>query len=156
MKARTGTRMRSATGILAALAATAFLGASASAGQPGHWTQITHMHSGGKANLGLARGKDGTLHVLWAGPARAPFTAISDTPISPSGQAGRPQTVIAGWNSIQAPAAVAARDGSVHVLVSGQKVLATGDPYAGLNEVVGPGSWKLGPKAFGKIGRAHV
>ena len=150
MKARTGTRIRSATGILAALGATALLGASASAGQPGRWTQITHAHVGARANLGLARGGDGTLHVLWAGPARPPFTAISDTPISPSGQAGRPQTVISGWNSVQPPAAAAARDGSIHVVVSGQKVNSNTDPLSGLNEAVGPGSWKLGPQAFGR------
>ena len=113
------------------------------------WTQITHATSGAKANLGLARGKDGTLHVLWAGPARPPNTALFDTSISPAGKVGRAQTVLSGWNSIQSPAAVAGADGSIHALVSGQKVLSTSDPYAGLNEAVGPGSWSLGPHAFG-------
>lgn len=128
----------------------AVFAAAAPAGPPGRWTQITHAHNGARANLGLARGKDGTLHVLWAGPARGPFTAIYDTPVSPSGAVGKPRPVVSGWNSVQPPAAVAAPDGSIHALISGQKVLTNTDPYAGLNEVVGPGSWRLGQKAFGR------
>jgi hypothetical protein len=49
----------------------------------------------------------------------------------------------------QPPAGVAAPDGSIHALISGQKVLANTDPYGGLNEAVGPGSWSLGSHAFG-------
>ena len=78
-----------------------------------------------------------------------PVTAITDTQISPAGVAGQKSAVVSGWNSVQRPAAVAAADGSIHVLISGQKVLATTDPYAGLNEAVGPGSWSLGAHAFG-------
>jgi hypothetical protein len=44
---------------------------------------------------------------------------------------------------------VTAPDGSIHVVVSGQKVSSSTDPFAGLNEVVGPASWKLGAHAFG-------
>ena len=42
-----------------------------------------------------------------------------------------------------------APDGSIHALVSGQRVNSNTDPNAGLNEVVGPGSWALGARAFG-------
>jgi hypothetical protein len=132
------------------LAGLSVLAASAAAGPPGRWTQITHAHNGAKSNLGLARGKDGVLHVLWSGPARGPHSAVFDTRISPAGAVGQPQAVVSGWNSVQPPAAATAPDGSVHVLISGQKVLATSDPYAGLNEAVGPGAWKLGSRAFGK------
>lgn len=148
MKSCAGRRIRGSAVVLVAAAAIVPLVASASTGSVGRWTQITRAHNGAKSNLGLARGKDGALHVLWAGPARGPFTAISDTPISPAGVVGKPQAVVSGWNSVQPPAAVAASDGSIHVLISGQKVLATTDPYAGLNEAVGPG-WSLGAKAFG-------
>jgi hypothetical protein len=138
------------TALLCAVAALVMGVTSADAKQAAvPWTQITHAHSGAKANLGLARGKDGTLHVLWGGPARPPYTALFDTPISPAGKVGQPQTVVSGWNSIQSPAAVAGADGSIHVLISGQKVLSTSDPYAGLSEAVGPGSWSLGQHAFG-------
>ncbi len=50
-----------------------------------------------------------------------------------------------------APAAASAPDGSIHVLVSGQKVASNTDLFAGLNEAVGPGSWTLGSKAFGRF-----
>jgi hypothetical protein len=137
--------------LLAAVSALAVLAVSANAGPPGSWTQITHAHNGAKVNLGLARGKDGTLHVLWAGPSHRGFTAISDTPVSPSGVVGKPQAVVSGWNSVQVPAAVASPDGSIHALISGQKTVSNSDPYAGLNEAVGPGSWKLGAHAFGNF-----
>ena len=145
LKAGTATTL-AAVGTMAALAV---LAAAASAGPPGRWTQITHAHNGAKSNLGLARGKDGTLHVVWAGPNRGPFTAIFDTQISRAGAVGQQRAVVSGWNSVQPPAAAVAPDGSIHALISGQKVLSNSDPYAGLNEVVGPGSWKLGAHAFG-------
>ena len=78
--------------ILAMLAALAMLVASADAGQPGGWRQISNAHNGATSNLGLARGKDGALHVLWAGPGRSK-TAIYDTPISPAGAVGKPRAV---------------------------------------------------------------
>jgi hypothetical protein len=134
--------------IAAAAGFSAFVPAAA-AGTSGHWTQITHAHSGAKSNLGLARGADGTLHVLWAGPARAPFTAILDTPISKNAAVGKPQPVVSGWSSVLPPAAVTVPDGSIHAVVSGQKVNSNTDPNSGLNEVVGPRAWKVGAHAFG-------
>lgn len=146
----TMTVIRSGAGLLAVAAAgLAILAVSASAGPTGHWTQITHTHNGARANLGLGRAKNGTLHVLWAGPARRPYTAILDTPISLAGKVGKPQTVVSGWDSVQPPAAAVALDGSIHAVISGQKVPAPTDPFSGLNEAVGPGSWHLGSAAFG-------
>jgi hypothetical protein len=131
----------------AALAAGgAVAGEQATAG----WTQITQGHSGPKANLGLARAKDGTLHVLWAGPGRPPWKSILDTPISAAGVVGSPKTIVPNWDTVHPPGAVTAPDGTIHVIVSGQKSATNPtDPYRGLNELVGPGDWKLGAKAFG-------
>ena len=67
----------------------------AHAGPPDRWTQITRQHNGARPNLGLARDRDGTLHVLWAGPTLRPFTAVLDTPVSRSGAVGKPQPVVA-------------------------------------------------------------
>jgi hypothetical protein len=135
--------------VLGSAIAIGLLTSSAGAGPPGRWTQITGMHTGARSNLGLARGKDGRLHVLWAGPKRAPFTAIYDTTISAAGAVGKPQAVVSGWMAVNPPTAAVGADGSIHVVISGQKTSSTSDPYAGLNEVVGPGSWKLGTHAFG-------
>ena len=149
MNTRTGRRMKGAAGLLAAMAAVGVLATSASAGPAGHWTQITRMHNGANSNLGLARSKNGALHVFWAGPASAPFSTITDTQVSAAGVAGPKSAVVSGWDSVHAPAAVTAPDGSIHVLISGQKVNSNTDPYTGLNEAVGPGTWSLGAHAFG-------
>jgi hypothetical protein len=140
--------MRLVTTILAA-ALRAGATAAAGAGPAARWKQFTHAHNGARANLGLARAKDGTLHVFSAGPLYAPYPAIYDTVVSPDGHVGSPRPVVSGWDSVESPAAATARDGSIHVLVSGQKVPSPTDPWSGLNEVVGPGSWRLGPHAFG-------
>lgn len=149
MNTRRRRRTQGAAALLAATVALAALAASASAGQAGRWTQITRAHNGAASNLGLARGKNGILHVFWAGPARAPYPTITDTQVSPAGVVGRKSPVVSGWDSVHPPAAVAAPDGSIHVLISGQKVNSNTDPYSGLNEAVGPGSWSLGAHAFG-------
>src|SRR6476659_3911067 len=73
------------------------------AGPAGHWTQITYAHNGAQQNLGLARGKNGTLHVLWGGPKRRHYSAILDTPIKPSGAVGKKQTVLKGWLGVNPP-----------------------------------------------------
>ena len=139
------------TPVLLTLSLLAGVTVSASAGaSAGSWKQISHAHNGTKANLGLARGKDGMLHVLWAGPLGRGYSAIYDTPIAASGAVGKAQAVVSGWVSVQPPRAAAAPDGSIHALISGQKTNANNDPFSGLNEAIGPGSWKLGPKAFGR------
>ena len=125
------------------------MASNAGAGPPGTWTQITRQINGANPNIGLARTKDGTLHVLWAGPGRAPYTAILDTPISPAGAIGKGQPVVAGWANVHQPTAVTAPDGSIHVIVSGQKTNSNVDPNTGLNEVVGPGTWNVAAQAFG-------
>jgi hypothetical protein len=139
----------SRAGVVLAAAALVVLAGSAQAGPPGRWTQITHAHNGARSNLGLARGKDGVLHVLWAGPNRGPFTGIYDTAVSVAGVPGKPQAVVSGWSGVNPPTAAAAADGSIHAVISGQKTNSNTDPYAGLNEAIGPGAWKLGAHAFG-------
>ena len=142
--------IRRAATLAAAVSTLALLAAAAQAGPAGTWTQISHAHNGAAPNLGLARGNNGTLHVLWAGPARTPYSTVFDTPISLAGKVGGPAAVVSGWQSVQPPAAATAPDGSIHALISGQRASSDSDPFSGLNEAVGPGSWNLGPQAFGK------
>src|SRR5262245_31536241 len=101
MSTRTHRRLHGPAGLLATTVALGFLATSATAGPSGHWTQITHAHNGAAANLGLARGKGGELHVFWAGPARSPYQSILDTSVSPAGAVRKPQPVVSGWNSVQ-------------------------------------------------------
>ncbi len=138
-------------GVGAALAL-ATVALAASAGPPGRWTQISHF----PARVGLARGHDGTLHVLWAGPTKIPFSAVYDTPIPPSGAVGPAKPVVTGWKAANPPAAAVAADGSIHAVVSGTPTGSVTDPHAGLNELVGPGSWQLGAHAFGCCNAAYA
>ena len=50
---------------------------------------------------------------------------------------------------VKVPDAVSALGGSIDALFSGAQTGASDDPYNGINEVVGPGTWTLGPHAFG-------
>jgi hypothetical protein len=136
--------------LVAVLSVLALSTANAGAGPPGTWTQITHLINGANPNVGLARAKDGTLHVFWAGPGRAPFTSILDTTITPAGAVGKAQPVLSGWMNVHQPAAAVAPDGSIHVIVSGGKLNSNSDPNAGLNEVLGPGAWQVAAQAFGR------
>ena len=138
---RLGRRSAALLAVFAALPGTA---------QAAGWTQLTSGHNGAKANLGLARAPDGTLHALWAGPAARPYTAAFDTAISPRGALATPQPVLSGWFAVAPPAAVATADGSIHALVSGQRTGTLDDPNAGLNVASGPGGWVLGGRAFGR------
>ena len=59
--------------------------------RPGQWTQVT-----GKLtnidDIGLARGNDGVLHVVWTSGGTGTFR-VSDTPIKANGVVGRPVTI---------------------------------------------------------------
>ncbi len=138
--------------VAAALATLAALALPASAGPPGRWTQISHFTS----RVGLARAKDGTLHVLWAGPLGIPYTAVYDTTASPSGAVGQPRAVLTGWKAVNPPAAAVAPDGSVLAIVSGARTDSPQDPTVGLNAFTGPGTWKLGAHAFGCCNAANA
>jgi hypothetical protein len=137
--------MRIALSVAVAAAMLALSVGLAGAGPPGTWSQISHF----PARVGLARAKDGTLHVFWSGPAKIPWTAIYDTPVSPGGAVGQAKPLLEGWKAVNAPAAAAAPDGSIHVVVSGARTNEPQDTTVGLNDFVGPGSWQQGAHAYG-------
>jgi hypothetical protein len=57
----------------------------------GRWTQVTGKLSNIN-DVGLARGKDGVLHVLWTSGGTGHFQ-VADTPISAAGAVGKPVTI---------------------------------------------------------------
>ena len=57
----------------------------------GQWTQVTGKLSNIN-DVGLARGKDGVLHVLWTSGGTGHFQ-VADTPISAAGIVGKPVTI---------------------------------------------------------------
>src|ERR1700722_2621046 len=87
-----------ATGLAATLAGTMSMpGAFAArpeavrAPRPGQWTEATSKLTN-IADVGLARGKDGVLHVLWTSGNTGSYR-ISDTPVSARGVVGKPVTI---------------------------------------------------------------
>jgi hypothetical protein len=83
-----------ATVIAVATQATARTDAAAVTYGPGHWVQVTANGMQNISDVGLARGTDGVLHVLWTG-GTFQKQKIVDTPIAANGKPGA-QTVVVG------------------------------------------------------------
>ncbi|WP_187365869.1 hypothetical protein [Trebonia kvetii] len=111
---------------------------------PGHWVQVTPKGTENIADVGLARGSDGVLHVLWATQAVA-HQKIMDTPLSPKGAPGKTATIASGLWIASYPDATVTPSG-LYVLWNGDK---TGNPNSpkGTFWATRPlkgGAWKLG------------
>jgi hypothetical protein len=132
-------------GAVAAPASTAAASAhvAAPAARPGHWSQVTTPTVADAIihEIGLARGSNGVLHVLWLS-GKGPYK-IMDTPISASGTVGRAVTVASGWFLATDPDATVL-PGRLAVLWNGDKN-STGKPQ-GTFEATRPlsgGSWSV-------------
>lgn len=98
-------RIVTAAGVAAAMAAAGQQAAgaastgAATASQPAtaaaHWSRVTSAGLSTSADIGLARGSDGTLHVLWVKGATTGHHNVVDTPISASGKIGSTATIAA-------------------------------------------------------------
>ena len=115
---------------------------AASAIRPGHWARVTTPWVDAlDPEVGLVRGSDGVLHVLWQ-KGTAP-SRIMDTPIRASGTVGSPVTVASGIQLAQDPdgtATPSGLDAFFYGLISGRA--------EGTYEATRPrsgGSWKLSP-----------
>jgi hypothetical protein len=104
----------------------------------GAWSRVTNTAT--NADVGLARGKDGVLHVLWI-TGNAPKIRIMDTLIGQLGVVRSAVTVVSGWSMADFPGAAAASSG-LDAFWVGTK---PGDPSAnGLFEATRPlsgGKW---------------
>ena len=129
-------------GVAAAAAPVQVLASPAKAPRPGHWTQVT-----GKLinidDVGLARGKDGVLHVLWTSGGTGTFT-VSDTPIRANGVVGKPVTIQSHIFEANDPDATATSSG---LAVFWDEVKSnTPNPTTGTFEATRPsrgGSWRI-------------
>jgi hypothetical protein len=76
-----------------ALASTGQASSPAAIVAPGHWAQVTTPLPGNPLipEIGLARGADGVVHVLWT-TGSGPWH-IKDTPVTASGRVGKPVTI---------------------------------------------------------------
>ena len=137
-----------ATGQAASSAATRQTPATPAAGviRPGQWVQVTTPLKGTAIipQIGLARGRDGVLHVVWLNGA-SPAFAIKDTPITAGGRVGKPVTVASHWFLANDPDATVTPNGVV-ALWNGIKSETKDDHgTATATRPLSGGSWKVSP-----------
>lgn len=79
---------------------------------PGHWVQVTQPLANVPIipEVGLVRGSDGVLHVLWH-KGTSPHYSVLDTAIASSGAVRAPVTVVRNWFSVDSPAAASTPSG---------------------------------------------
>jgi hypothetical protein len=97
------TRIAAATGLAAAVLVAGQAAAGASTGGrdsvsgasfgPGHWSPVTATGTQIIADIGLVRGADGLLHVLWTTGAAGGHQKIVDTPVAATGKPGAAVTI---------------------------------------------------------------
>ena len=107
---------RRATACLLTAAALLVAAPAAQGGTPGRWTRVT---SGPKGSLldsvGLARTRDGVLHVAWVRADSPSQDTLLHTAITAGGSV-RPASTIFTWPSISQPALVAPGGTGLRVL----------------------------------------
>ena len=94
----------------AATSARAVPGAAATGG-PGRWSQVTAAGTLSIADVGLVRGADGILHVIWAQGNTSGRAKIIDSPIGPGGTAAARVTIASGQFLVTDPDATATPTG---------------------------------------------
>jgi hypothetical protein len=137
-------RSTAAAGVVAAItlagqaAASAAAGPAAAArpdGGPGHWSQVTGLTTG-SAEIGLVRGADGILHIIWVtGSLRN--EKIMDTPVAPDGAVGKATTIASGQSGASSPGATATPSGLDAFWISGLELAGATRPARG-------GRWTAG------------
>lgn len=94
--------------LVAALGTQAAGAAASSTPRPGQWERVTANGLGNTADVGLARGSDGVLHVIWAS---ANSTSVLDTPIAANGSVRRTVTLVSHFVTVSFPDATATPHG---------------------------------------------
>jgi hypothetical protein len=118
-------KQHAATSILAAATATAAAAAVAAVSQPAAasqaatgnvpaarpvWHRVTPAGTPIIADIGLARGRDGIVHVLWTAGS-SPRMRVMDTPITAAGVVRKPGTLASGLFSASSPDATVTSHG---------------------------------------------
>jgi hypothetical protein len=99
-----------------ALAASAALAAQARSSAATAWNRVSGPAQPG-VQLGLARTKDGVLHVIWN--RGATNTSIFETRLSPAGKSAGTSTVATGWEINNGLALVVMPDGTLRLFAPG-------------------------------------
>jgi hypothetical protein len=129
----------------AVLGAALLTGIASGAVNGSAWTRVTDPDAYG--SVGLARGTNGTLHVVWAKGGNA-----YDTSVNPGGKLGGRSTAVSGWASAAGPGAVVASDGTLRAFVPGSIHAGDTGPAVGIHTLTAPaagGRWVLAPEVWG-------
>jgi hypothetical protein len=117
---------------------------AAGAPKPGTWRRVTATALDNIAEIGLARGGDGVLHVLWTSGSTTGHYSVLDTPIAANGIASRSVTIASHFYSAMYPDGTATPAG-LDVFWNGGQSGAPGSPQ-GTYEATRPsrgGAWHL-------------
>lgn len=109
------------------------------------WTRLSDPDAA--SGVGLARGGNGTLHVLWAKGAN-----VYDTSVNAAGRVGSKSSVVSGWASTAGPAALAMPDGTLRAFVPGSINPGDSGPAIGVHTLTASaagGKWVLAPDVWG-------
>ena len=112
--------------LLAAGTASAAGHAPRQAPAPGQWRQVTANGLENFADIGLVRGLDGVLHVLWTSGSTGQYR-ISDTAVQANGTVGRATTIASGFFTATFPDATAT-PGGLRVFWNGAASQNPGSP----------------------------
>ncbi len=119
--------------------------AKAARPNPGHWSRITVNGLANINEVGLVRGADGVLHVIWLDGNTAGRYAIMDTPVAADGAVGRTTAIASHIFLASFPDATATPTG-LDVFWNANKTSAPGSPE-GTFDATRPrrgGSWHPG------------
>jgi hypothetical protein len=90
------------------------------------WTRVTDTDGRNTDEVGVARTKDGVLHVLWRKETGASQEEIRHTPISAAGVVGTTTTATNGFVSVGNPDVVVLPDGSMRIFFGGLTTVSGG------------------------------
>ena len=117
---------------------------AAGAPKPGTWRRVTATELDNIAEIGLVRGGDGVLHVLWTSGSTTGHYSVMDTPIAANGIASRSVTLASRFYSAMYPDGTAT-PGGLDVFWNGGSSGAPGSPQ-GTYEATRPsrgGAWHV-------------
>jgi len=125
---------------------------AAGAPKPGTWRRVTATGLGNIAEIGLVRGADGVLHVLWTSGSTPGTYSVLDTPIAANGVSSRTVTIASHFDSAAYPDGTAT-PGGLYAFWNGAQSGAPGSPL-GTYEASRPtrgGAWHLSPSVTAAV-----
>jgi hypothetical protein len=94
------------------------VGDGAVAGTTTTWTRVTDTKARNIDEVGLARTKDGVLHVVWRGQGAGTEEAVRHAAVQPNGKVGAATTAVGGLRGLSDPDLVLMPDGTLRLFYS--------------------------------------